>query len=78
MKKVILYSIGNSIYCSETRELLKRYKIVFEEKRIDLDPKAMEELTKLSPENGAPVLVINGKVYHHFDEEELKKIFKKE
>lgn len=75
-KKVILYSASNSIYCSMAKDFFKKHKIKFEERRIDMDGKAMAELLKIVPEDGVPTIVIDGKVYKYFDEAELKIIFK--
>lgn len=75
-KKVILYSSGSSIYCSMARNFFRKHKIKFEERRIDLDGKAMEELLKIVPDDGVPTIVIDGKIHKYFDEAELEIIFK--
>lgn len=76
MRKIVLYSSASSVYCSMARNFFKKHKIKFEERRIDLDDKAMEELLKLVPDDGVPTIVIDGKVYKYFDEAELRNIFK--
>ncbi len=76
VKKVILYTIGGSLYCNTAREFLNKHKIPFEERRIDLNEKFMDELLKIVPDDGVPTLIIDGKVYRDFNGEELKKIFK--
>ncbi|MBU4502031.1 MAG: glutaredoxin family protein [Nanoarchaeota archaeon] len=76
MKKVILYCVAGSVYSDMVKRLFKKYKIVYEEKRIDTDPEAMKELVEIVPDDGAPTIVIDGKIYKYFDEAELKKIFK--
>lgn len=74
--KVILYTTSDSIYCSMARDFLKKNKIRFEERRIDLDNKHLEELLNIVPDDGVPTLVVDGKVYRNFNGEELEKIFK--
>jgi len=76
MAKVILYSSASSVYCTMVRNFFKKHKIKFEERRVDLDSKAMEDLLKLVPDDGVPTIVIDGKIYKYFDEAELRKIFK--
>lgn len=76
MVKVILYTTSSSIYCNTARNFFKEHKIKFEERRIDLNDKFMDELLKIAPDDGTPVLVVDGKVYTNFNGEELKKIFK--
>lgn len=74
--KVILYTTGDSIYCDMARDFLKKNKIRFEERRIDLNGKHLEGLLKIVPDDGVPTLVVDGKVYRNFNGEELEKIFK--
>lgn len=76
MVKVILYSTGGCTYCNMTRDFLKQHRIKFEERRIDLKNKFMEELLRIVPDDGVPTLIVDGKVYRNFNGEELKKIFK--
>ncbi len=76
MVKVILYTTSGSLYSNITRNFLKEHKIEFEERRVDLNDKFMEELLKIAPDDGTPVLIVDGKVYKGFNGEELKKIFK--
>lgn len=76
MVKVILYTTGGCTYSNMARDFLKQHKIKFEERRIDLSNKALDELLKIVPDDGVPTLVVDGKVYRDFNGEELKKIFK--
>lgn len=74
--KVILYTTGDSVYCNMAKNFLMKNRIRFEERRIDLKDKYLEELLKIVPDDGVPTLVVNGKVYRNFNGEELEKIFK--
>ena len=76
VKNVVLYSTEGSVYCNMVRNFLMNHNIKFEEKRIDLDNNAMNELLKLVPDDGVPTLVVDNKVYHHLSEDDLRKIFK--
>ena len=76
VKKVVLYSIGGSVYCSMVKKFLMDHNIKFKEKRIDLDDKAMDELLKLVPDDGVPTLVVDNKVYNHLSEDDLRNVFK--
>ncbi|MDP2906324.1 MAG: glutaredoxin family protein [Nanoarchaeota archaeon] len=76
MVKVVLYTTGGCLYSNMAKDFLKEHKIKFEERRIDLKDKFMEELLKIVPDDGTPVLIVDGKIYRNFNGEELKKIFK--
>ena len=76
VKNVVLYSTEGSVYCNMVRNFLMNHNIKFEEKRIDLDDKAMNELLVLVPDDGVPTLVVDNKVYNHLSEDDLRKIFK--
>ena len=45
MAKVIVYTKENCPYCRLAKELLSARQVAFEEIRIDLDEKKMEEMT---------------------------------
>lgn len=75
VKKIVLYSIGESIYCNMIKNFLMNHNLKFKEKRIDRNNQARDELLALVPEDGVPILVVDNKVYRHLSEDDLEKIF---
>jgi len=49
MTKIELYSKDNCAFCDRAKLLLKRKGLKFEEYRVDLDPKRMEEFLVRAP-----------------------------
>lgn len=58
MVKIKIYSTGTCGYCKAEKTFLDEHKITYEEARADLDPRALEELQKLSGQLGVPFTII--------------------
>lgn len=54
---IVLYSVAWCPHCRETKEYLTRNNIPFINRDVELDSKAMEELTGKYKSTGVPVLV---------------------
>jgi glutaredoxin-like YruB-family protein len=55
--KIVLYSVSWCPHCRETKEYLTRNNIPFINRDVEIDAKAMEELTGKYESTGVPVLV---------------------
>ena len=61
MSRVTVYSTANCPYCTNVKALLDKWKIEFDEVRIDQDPAAMEQFAEVT--GGArtvPQIIIDG------------------
>jgi len=62
MSRVKVYSTGTCPLCSKTKDLLKKWKIEYQEVRVDQDRSGLVEMSELT--NGArtvPQISIDGK-----------------
>ncbi|AJE02947.1 glutaredoxin domain-containing protein [Geobacter pickeringii] len=59
--KIVLYSVAWCPHCKEAKEYFTSRDIPFINKDVELDDKAMEELTKKYKSQGVPVIVIGDK-----------------
>ncbi|MFP5350815.1 MAG: glutaredoxin domain-containing protein [Gammaproteobacteria bacterium] len=62
MARVTIYSTGTCPICDKTKILLRKWRIAYDEVRIDLDRSKLREFSEVT--NGArtvPQLVIDGK-----------------
>jgi len=69
MARVTIYSTGTCPICDKTKILLRKWKIAYDEVRIDLDRSKLREFSEVT--NGArtvPQLVIDGKHIGGFTE----------
>ncbi|ABB32638.1 glutaredoxin-like protein, YruB-family [Geobacter metallireducens RCH3] len=76
--KVVLYSVAWCPHCKEAKEYFTRNNIPFINKDVELDEKAMDELTKTYKSQGVPVIVIGDdkKVLKGFNPELFEKAVK--
>ena len=75
--KVVLYSVAWCPHCKEAKEYFTANNIPFINKDVELDDKAMEELTKKYKSQGVPVIVIGDKkVIKGFNPEMFEKAVK--
>jgi glutaredoxin-like YruB-family protein len=56
--QIVLYSVAWCPHCSETKEYFTRNNIPFINRDVEVDEKAMEDLTVKYNSNGVPVIVI--------------------
>lgn len=56
--KVVIYKTMTCPYCKMESEYLKGKGVTFEEIYVDKDPKAAEEMVKISNQLGVPLTVI--------------------
>jgi glutaredoxin-like YruB-family protein len=56
--QIVLYSVAWCPHCKETKEYFTRNNIPFINRDVEVDAKAMEELTGKYSSNGVPVIVI--------------------
>ena len=69
MARVKLYSTGVCPFCTRAKQLLEKWNIPFEERRVDVDKSALREFAQAT--NGArtvPQIVIDGKCIGGFTE----------
>lgn len=56
--QIVLYSVAWCPHCKETKEYFTKNNIPFINRDVEVDAKAMEELTGKYNSNGVPVIVI--------------------
>jgi glutaredoxin 3 len=76
--RIVLYSVAWCPHCKEAKQYFTENNIPFINKDVELDAKAMEELTGKYKSQGIPVIVIgdDGKVLRGFDREKFEKAVK--
>lgn len=67
MENIILYSSNNCPWCVKAKRYLKQRDIKFEEKNVNLDSRAAEEMIIKSGQRGIPVIDIKGEIVVGFD-----------
>lgn len=70
MEKVIVYTSSTCPYCTMTKEYLKDRSIDFEERNVQTDATARDELVAKGY-TGVPVTIINGEEIVGFDKKKL-------
>lgn len=73
MKKVIIYTISFCPYCEQVKEYLTKKGIAYEEKNIEIDLRAREEMIEKSGQLGVPVIDIDGRIIIGFSPLEIDK-----
>ncbi|MEK7673979.1 MAG: glutaredoxin domain-containing protein [Patescibacteria group bacterium] len=73
MKKAIIYVTTYCPYCHMAKEYLIKKGVVLEEKNVETDLKARDEMIQKSGQMGVPVLDIEGKIIVGFSQEEIEK-----
>jgi glutaredoxin-like YruB-family protein len=68
--KIVLYSVSWCPHCKEAKEYFTQNNIPFINRDVELDPAAMDDLTKKYKSQGVPVIVIGNddKVLKGFDQ----------
>ncbi len=72
MKKVIIYTTSWCPFCEMTKEFLKQKNIPYEEKNVEFDMQAREEMVQKSGQLGVPVIDIEGKIIVGFSPQEIE------
>lgn len=73
MKKIIIYTTTWCPYCQTTKEFLTKKGLAFEEKNVELDITARDELVQKSGQMAVPVLDIDGQIIVGYSPEEIEK-----
>ena len=75
--KIVLYSVAWCPHCKDAKEYFTKNNIPFINKDVELDEKAMDELTKKYKSQGVPVIVLDDKkVLKGFSPEMFEKAVK--
>lgn len=73
MKKAIIYTITWCPYCQQAKEYLTKKGMPIEEKNIEFDLQARNEMLQKSGQFGVPVLEIEGRTIVGFSPQEIDK-----
>jgi len=73
MAKVKIFTTPSCPWCHKTKEWLKEHKIKYEEKNVQEDEKARNEMIEKSGQMGVPVVEIGDQIIVGFDEDTLGK-----
>jgi glutaredoxin-like YruB-family protein len=74
MKKVIIYTTPDCVFCKLAKKFFQVHNIDFEEKNVLLDLEAREEMVKKSGQMGVPVIDVDGEIIVGFDADILSKL----
>jgi glutaredoxin-like YruB-family protein len=76
--KIILFSVAWCPHCKAAKEYFTHNDIPFINRDVELDAKAMEELTGKYKSHGVPVIIIgdDARILKGFDQEKLEKVLK--
>lgn len=66
--RVVMYTKANCAYCTWAKELLDAKHVSYEEKRIDLDPKLLQEMQGLTTARTVPQIFIAERHVGGFDD----------
>ncbi len=66
--KVLMYTKANCAYCSWAKQLLDAKHVSYEEKRVDLDPKILQEMQTLTTGRTVPQIFIGKRHVGGFDD----------
>jgi len=70
---VTLYGTPTCPYCHMARDFLKKKGITFKDIDVAGDPKAANEMIKLSGQMGVPVIVVDGEMIIGFDQPAIER-----
>lgn len=74
--KVKIYSTPTCPYCIAAKDFFKSKNIEFTDIDVSSDEAKAQEMIELSGQMAVPVIVIDGKVFVDFDQEEIEKLIK--
>ena len=72
--KITAYLKTYCPWCIELKEFFIKNNIPFEEKDVSINPEFMEEMIKISGQQKAPTIVVDGKVYADVGVEDVKEL----
>jgi glutaredoxin 3 len=61
-KQITIYTVSVCPFCLQAKEYLRGKGLKFNEKDVEADREALEEMLELSGQHGVPVIVVNGEV----------------
>ena len=76
MPKVTIYSAEWCPWCQKAKQFLQEHNVEFEEKDVERNPKAVNEMIHKSGQTGIPVIDVEGNIVVGYDEEKLRKLLK--
>lgn len=71
MATVKIYSTPWCAYCKMAKEYFTKNNVQYEDKNVESDAAAREEMVKKSGQLGVPVIDIDGKIVVGFDQQRL-------
>jgi glutaredoxin-like YruB-family protein len=76
--RIVLYSVSWCPHCKEAKEYLTSHNIPFINRDVELDDKAMSDLTDKYKSSGVPVMVLGNdeKILKGFDQDRFEKVLK--
>lgn len=72
-KKVIIYTTPTCVYCKMTKDFFDKNGVQYEERNVQEDLKARQEMVDKSHQLGVPVIEIDGEIFVGFDRSGLTK-----
>ena len=73
---VIIYTTPSCVYCKMAKEFFQKQGVQYEERNVQVDEKAREEMVAKSHQLGVPVIDVNGEIFVGFDRAGLAKALK--
>jgi glutaredoxin 3 len=72
--RVVVFSTSSCSHCRAVKEHLRKNRIDFREIDIGRDEQAAREMTRVSGQQGVPVVLINGRSVIGFRREEIDRL----
>lgn len=70
---VTIYTTTHCPFCKMAKEFFSRNNVKYNEKNVEDDQTAADEMIKKSDQMGVPVIDIDGKIIVGFDKKEIEK-----
>ncbi len=74
MSEVVVYTTPTCGYCHQAKQYLSQRGVPFTEYGVAADPRAADNMIRLSGQRGVPVIVIDGQVVVGFDRPRLDQL----
>jgi glutaredoxin 3 len=72
--KVVVYTTPTCPYCYQAKQFLSQRGVRFTEKNVAADPRAAQEMVRVSGQQGVPVITVDGQVVIGFNQPRLMQL----
>jgi glutaredoxin 3 len=72
--QVVVYTTPTCVYCRQAKQFLSQRGVRFTEKNVAADPRAAQEMVRISGQQGVPVITVDGQVVVGFNQPRLMQL----